>query len=158
MLSLLFICTHNRCRSILCEAIARKLGQDELNALSAGSQPSGSVHPDTLAHLEDHGIDTSGLRSESWDVHNDVHIDAVITVCDSAAGEACPVWFGKSEKAHWGLPDPSKIEDAADRAAAFEAVIATIEHRIGLLLQHEPSKLKGDRLRETLQRIAVEDR
>lgn len=157
ILTLLFICTHNRCRSILCEALARDLGQGQLVTLSAGSQPVGNVHPDTLKHLQARGIDTASLHSKSWDEHEDAPIDAVITVCDSAAGESCPAWFGRAQKVHWGLPDPSKIEDQNDRSAAFEAVIATIERRIGRLLEHDLNQLTDAALCTTLQKIAAED-
>lgn len=158
MLTLLFVCTHNRCRSVLCEALARHLGGGRIDAYSAGSQPSGQVHPDTLRHLEQRGIDTQGLCSKSWDAFTDLSPDAVITVCDSAAGEPCPLWLGKAVKAHWGLPDPSRIAgDASARAAAFDAVIGTIERRLVRLLSQDPEHLSADALRAALQRIAVEE-
>jgi arsenate reductase len=155
---LLFVCTHNRCRSILCEALARHLGGARIDAYSAGSQPSGEIHPDTLKHLQRRGIDTSELRSESWDVYATLSPDAVITVCDRAAGEQCPLWLGQSVKVHWGLPDPSQIEgDEEARAVAFEAVIDTIERRLIRLLNHDLEHLPADAVRAVLQRIAEED-
>ena len=156
MLKFLFVCTHNRCRSILCEAITRHLAGNRIAAFSAGSQPSGEVHPDTLEHLARRGIDTSGLRSESWDVYADLTPSAVITVCDQAAGEQCPLWLGQALKVHWGLPDPSRVDESADaRAAAFDAVVDTIERRLKLLLDLDVEQLAGDELRVELERIAL---
>lgn len=157
MLKLLFVCTHNRCRSVLCEALARHLGGDHIAAYSAGSQPSGVVHPDTLHQLEKRGIDTSGLRSQSWDDYADLSPDAVITVCDSAAGEQCPLWLGRSMRVHWGLPDPSRVDGTDDeRSAAFDSVIGTIERRLRRLLSERPEGFCDDRLAGVLRRIAEE--
>lgn len=158
MLTLLFICTHNRCRSILCEALARHLAADRLTAFSAGSQPSGEIHPSTLLHLQRRGIDTAGLSSKSWDVYEDLSPDVVITVCDSAAGEQCPLWLGKSDKVHWGLPDPSRVEGPESRrTAAFDSVIDTIERRLSRLLSLQPEGMTGDDLTAALRRIAEEE-
>ena len=158
VLKLLFICTHNRCRSILCEALARHLGGRHIDAYSAGSQPGGTVHPDTLRHLAQRAIDTSGLHSKSWDVYADLAPDAVITVCDQAAGEPCPLWLGQSVKAHWGLPDPSSIEGSDNvRSAAFDAVIDTIDRRLRHLLTLNPEDLSGGALRTALERIAEDE-
>ena len=132
---LLFICTHNRCRSILAEAIARQVGEGAIEAASAGSAPAGEVFPMTLTMLEAHGYATSGLVSESWHDKAAFAPTAVITVCDSAAGEVCPLWMGSTEKLHWGLPDPSKIEDADAQREAFESVIRDIEQRIRAFLE-----------------------
>lgn len=141
-MNILFICTHNRCRSILSEAIANDLGHGQLRAWSAGSQPAGVIHPATLAALARHGIATDGLYSKSWDVFESMRPDIVITVCDSAAQEACPVWFGDCVKVHWGLPDPSKLSgDEAAVSAAFDQVITTIKQRMGALLALELSAL-----------------
>ena len=158
LLKLLFICTHNRCRSILCEALARHLSAGRIAAFSAGSQPAGAVHPDTLFHLQKHGVDISGLRSESWDAYANLSPDAVITVCDSAAGEQCPLWLGRAVKVHWGLPDPSRFDGAdEERAAAFDSVMATIERRLQRLLDRDLRTLKaGDALRLALEQIAQE--
>jgi arsenate reductase len=157
-LTLLFICTHNRCRSILCEALARALGGGRIAAFSAGSQPSGAVHPNTLAHLARRGVNTAGLSSKSWHTCTDLSPDAVITVCDSAAGEHCPLWLEPAVRVHWGLPDPSRVEGTpAARAAAFDAVIATIEQRLRRLLELDLPRLRSDALRDALQRIADEE-
>lgn len=129
-LKVLFICTHNRCRSILSEAITNKLAGDVIDARSAGSQPAEAVHPLTLRYLQQTGYPTEGLRSQSWDDFEAFQPDLVITVCDSAAGEACPLYFGNSNKIHWGLADPSKTEgDDAEIEQAFLGCIDEIAER-----------------------------
>ena len=134
-MKILYICTHNRCRSILSEAITNHLSDGSLQAFSAGSQPAGEVHPLSLKYLAEKGISIEGLQSQSWDDFEGDQPDIVVTVCDNAANEACPVWFGNTVKVHWGLPDPSKLEgsDAAVRRAFF-AVMNTIEQRVQNLL------------------------
>ena len=130
-MKLLFICTHNRCRSILCEAIASQRGAGSLEAASAGSAPVEAVHPLTLRYLEERGYQTAGLRSQSWHDLEVFHPDRVVTVCDSAAGEICPLWMGEVEKHHWGLPDPSRVEgDEAAIRSAFMTVIDRIEDKV----------------------------
>jgi arsenate reductase len=135
-MELLFVCTHNRCRSILAEAVANHLGGGRWHARSAGSAPAGEVHPLTLRYLGERGIACEGLRSESWETLDGAAPDIVITVCDRAAGEACPLWLGQSEKVHWGLPDPSALEgDEAARRNAFLHTIDTLEHRLTTVLR-----------------------
>ena len=130
-MKLLFICTHNRCRSILCEAIASQRGAGSLEAASAGSAPVEAVHPLTLRYLEERGYQTAGLQSQSWEGLAAFNPDRVITVCDSAAGESCPLWMGEVEKIHWGLPDPSRVEgDQETVRSAFLAVIDRIENKV----------------------------
>lgn len=131
----LFICTHNRCRSILAEAITNDLSRGRIQARSAGSQPAGEVHPLSVRYLEKHGFSTSGLTSNSWDEFQSWEPDVVITVCDSAASEPCPVWFGNSIEAHWGLEDPSRIQgNEAEIEEAFSETIENIKSRIERLL------------------------
>ncbi|MEC9407047.1 MAG: arsenate reductase ArsC [Pseudomonadota bacterium] len=131
-MKLLYICTHNRCRSILSEAVTNHRAGERITARSAGSQPAGEVHPLSLRYLDEAGYPTAGLRSQSWDVFEDFAPDVVITLCDSAAGEACPVWFGQAIKLHWGLEDPSKLE--GDQVAdAFRETINRIEARVDAL-------------------------
>ena len=130
MLKLLFICTHNRCRSILAEAISRHVAGDVFDVRSAGSQPAGIVFDGTLNFLHEQGISTAGLRSESWDVHEAFKPDVVITVCDSAAGEACPLWMGNAIRVHWGLSDPSKMSDGQAQQQAFAEVADVLTQRI----------------------------
>jgi len=128
-LKVLVLCTHNRCRSILFEAIARAEGGAALEVRSAGSEPAGEVHPATLEALTRAGIPTEGLRSEGWDRYEAWDPDVVITVCDRAAQEPCPLWLGKAHRLHWGLPDPSLLEGLAQRQA-FTEVIETIRGRL----------------------------
>lgn len=130
-MKLLFICTHNRCRSILCEAIVSQRGAGALQAASAGSAPVDAVHPLTLRYLEERGYSTDGLQSQSWHDLEGFEPDRAITVCDSAAGEVCPLWMGEVDKHHWGLPDPSRIEgDEVAIRSAFMAVIDRIEAKV----------------------------
>jgi len=129
-LKLLFICTHNRCRSILAEALANQIGGGLLLAASGGSDPAGAVHPLTLEHLRQHGVPVTGLRSKSWDELEDFEPDFVITVCDKAAAEPCPLWFGKALQVHWGLPDPSAQASGPAATQAFDEVIALLSSRL----------------------------
>jgi arsenate reductase (thioredoxin) len=139
-MKLLFICTHNRCRSIIAEAVTNHLGGDAIQARSAGSQPSGKVHPLSIKYLQAAGIDTGYLQSQSWDAHEAWQPDVVITVCDQAAGEQCPVWFGQSLKVHWGLTDPSRLDGSEEEvAAAFRQTIALLSARIEQLLAADPA-------------------
>lgn len=156
-MKILFVCTHNRCRSILCEALTNELAGGRVTAFSAGSQPAGEVHPLTLRHLGARGMDTAGLHSKGWDVFADEPPDAVITVCDSAASEPCPLWVGDAVTVHWGLPDPSRVSGSQeDVDAAFEAVMQVIEQRIHRLLALRVDTLQGAELRQALQAIAQE--
>ncbi|ARN74117.1 arsenate reductase ArsC [Oceanicoccus sagamiensis] len=146
-MKLLFICTHNRCRSILAEAITNHLGCGQLLAKSAGSQPVGEVHPLSLKYLAEANISTAGLSSQSWDEHESWQPDIVITVCDAAAGEACPVWFGQSIKVHWGLTDPSSVDGSEQEIAdAFRQTIATLHTRIETLLGHNLDRMDQQQL------------
>lgn len=131
VITILFICTHNRCRSILAEAIANHYGEGRIQAFSAGSSPAGKVHPLTLHYLKEHKIPSTGLKSQSWDEFEDKEIDLVITVCDKAANETCPLWFTQARQEHWGLTDPSSIEgNDEDIAQAFKNVIDSLKKRI----------------------------
>lgn len=133
-MKVLYICTHNRCRSILSEAITNAKSGGRIIAKSAGSQPSGAVHPLSIRYLAEAGFATDGLKSQSWDEFEAFEPDVVITVCDSAASETCPVWFGNALKVHWGLEDPSKLEGPEEVVAqAFHATIATISTRVATL-------------------------
>jgi arsenate reductase len=133
MLNILVLCTGNSARSILGEALFTALGAGRIRGLSAGSAPKGEPHPLALQTLKAHGHDIAGLRSKSWDEFagpDAPTIDAVITVCDNAAAEVCPVWPGAPVKAHWGLPDPAAIGDPDAARAAFERTYAELERRI----------------------------
>src|SRR5947199_8533516 len=109
--NVLFLCTGNSARSIIAEAILNRIGAGKFRAYSAGSQPKGQVNPHTLQLLKSLGYDTSGYRSKSWSVFAQPaapKLDFIFTVCDDAAGEACPVWPGQPMTAHWGSPDPAE--------------------------------------------------
>ena len=156
-MKILFICTHNRCRSILSEAIANHQNDDRLQAASAGSQPVGEVHPLSVKYLAEAGISTEGLQSQSWDDLESFEPDVVVTVCDSAAGEACPVWFGKSIKLHWGLEDPSKVQGTeAEIKAEFLKCMALIEERMQAILALDLDNLKGEALKAELLKLGAQ--
>ena len=155
-MKILYICTHNRCRSILSEAITNHVAGETIVAKSAGSQPSGEVHPLSIKYLKEAGISTEGLQSQSWDELEDFKPDIVITVCDSAAGEACPVWFGNSVKVHWGLEDPSKVEGSEEyKASAFRDCIAEISDRVNNLRIIADKNLTQSELKEELSKIGA---
>jgi arsenate reductase (thioredoxin) len=134
--TVLFLCTGNSARSILAEAILNKLGSDNFQAYSAGSQPKGEVNPHTIQLLQSLGYDTAGLRSKSWDElakPGARPLDFVFTVCDNAAGEACPYWPGQPMTAHWGIPDPAEATGTpAQIALAFKNAYRMLERRIGV--------------------------
>lgn len=135
LMHILYICTHNRCRSILSEAITNHLCDKKIQASSAGSQPVGEVHPLSIKYLKEKGISTAGLQSQSWHDFEQNQPDIVVTVCDSAAAETCPIWFGDTLQVHWGLTDPSKLEGSENEIrSAFYTVMQTIEHRVNALL------------------------
>lgn len=134
-MKILFLCTHNACRSIVAEAVASRIGAGRLQARSAGAAPAGVVHPDTLHYLAAAGYATDACRSKAIDDLQSFAPDVVITVCDSAAAEACPLWLGPALKVHWGLPDPSHSGlQGADKTAAFEQLIQCLEARIQRLM------------------------
>lgn len=132
--SVLVLCTGNSARSILAEAILNRLGAGRLKAYSAGSMPAGRVNPHAIALLEKLHFDTSGLRSKSWDEFAQAgapKLDVIITVCDNAAGEVCPIWPGRPITAHWGIPDPAAVEGTdAEKAAAFADAYRRLNARI----------------------------
>lgn len=119
----------------MAEGVINHLGQGRITALSAGSKPAGYVHPKSLQLLKSKGIPTGGFRSKSWDEFATTSFDAVITVCDNAAGEACPVFTGAPVKAHWGVADPAHVTGSdAEIMAAFESAYRTLEARIKALI------------------------
>ncbi|NNC76862.1 MAG: arsenate reductase ArsC [Woeseiaceae bacterium] len=136
-ISLLVLCTGNSCRSILAEVLINELGQGRFRAFSAGSHPAGAVNENAVEILTKYGFDSSGVASKSWDKFNGPDapdIDIVITVCDNAAGESCPLWNGSPVKVHWGIPDPaSATGDAIE--PAFEKALAQLRQRIELMIE-----------------------
>jgi protein-tyrosine-phosphatase len=138
VINVLFLCTGNSARSILAEAILNRRGGGRFAAFSAGSQPRGEVHPLALALLREKGHDVAGLRSKSWDefaASGAPRMDRIVTVCDNAAGEACPVWPGHPAKAHWGLPDPADVQGSeAEQRRAFAETYIALDRRIAELV------------------------
>ena len=131
MKNVLFLCTGNSCRSIMLEALLKHYGQGKYASFSAGSFPTGTVHPLSLATLERNGISPIGYESKSWDKFIGFKFDIVITVCDNAAGETCPIFLGSPAKAHWGTPDPASFGGTAEEIEAeFERVFRILELRV----------------------------
>lgn len=130
----LFLCTGNSCRSIIAEALANHLGAGALEAYSAGSRPTGQVNPHALAVLKRHDVPVGEPRSESLEAFEATPLDLVITVCDAAAGESCPVWLGDAIRAHWGVPDPAEVSDPDLIESAFERTCRQMEQRLQSML------------------------
>lgn len=155
--NVLFLCTHNSARSVMAEALLNVLGRENFHAFSAGSMPSGRVNPFALEKAAAIGFDTSAVRSKSWDefaAPGAPHMDIVITVCDNAAGEVCPIWPGHPATAHWGFPDPSITAGSDDeKRHAFKQVFFAIRRRIELLVNLPVDKLERLALANELKRI-----
>ena len=156
----LFLCTGNSARSILCEATLNHLDGERFASFSAGSRPAGTMNPYALAELERRGISTSELRSKSWNEFSEDRaptFDLVITVCDSAAVESCPVLFGDFAKAHWGLPDPAAAEgDAIFLRGVFERIEDVIVARLTALVALPVEELDRDALQREV--VAIGER
>ncbi|KTD53017.1 arsenate reductase ArsC [Legionella quateirensis] len=130
-IKLLFLCTGNSCRSIMAEAITNHYSNERYLAFSAGSAPTGNVHPKAIETLARHEIKCNAGRSKSWNEFESQSIDLVITVCDQAASESCPIFPGQPKKLHWSIPDPAKIKGSEiEINAAFEAVFNQLKLRI----------------------------
>ena len=163
-LNVLFLCTHNSARSILAEALLNHLvtgaGGTHFKAYSAGSSPRENQQPNQLGLqvLKAAGIDTSYLRSKSWDEFakpDAPHMDLVITVCDNAAGEVCPYWPGQPATAHWGYADPSAIEGTEEeRLQAFRHTMYLIQKRLQLLVDLPADKLQKAMLQHTAKELS----
>lgn len=137
MLNILILCTGNSARSILAEALFNAEGAGRFRAYSAGSKPAGKVNRHALALLEAKGFDVTCFRSKNWAEFEGPSapvMDAVITVCDSAASEACPIWPGAPVRAHWGLPDPAGVEPDEAARLAFEDTFAALQRRVRAVL------------------------
>lgn len=155
-MKILFLCTGNSCRSVLAEATFNALAGHEWRAMSAGSHPTGTVHPRSLALLRREGISTEGLHSKSWTGLSAIP-DIVITVCGNAAGETCPAYLGPVLRAHWGVEDPAKATGSdAEIDAKFEQAYRILRVRIEAFLKLPLDRLKYDREQLTveLDRIA----
>lgn len=155
-MNILFLCTGNSCRSILAEATFNHLAPTGMRAISAGSQPTGYVHPRAIALLQQHSIATDGYYSKSWD-DLPVTPDIVITVCGNAAGETCPAYLGKEPRAHWGVADPAKASGSdAEIDASFNTAYQTLRARIEAFLRLDPPLFaKPSELQAALEKIGL---
>ena len=158
--NVLFLCTGNSARSIMAEVMLDHLGRGRFKAFSAGSHPSGKVNPFAIEAMEAAGLPTAGLRSKAWDEFakaGSPHMDFILTVCDNAAGEACPAWPGHPATAHWGVADPAAIEGSDDaRREAFRSAAAILKRRIELLVALPDAKLDPLSAQWQLRQIGTE--
>ncbi|MFA7307951.1 MAG: arsenate reductase ArsC [Hyphomicrobium sp.] len=156
-LNVLFLCTHNSSRSIIAEAVMNRLGAGKFKGYSAGSQPSGRVHPYAFDLLQKLNYDTTAARSKSWEeftAPGAPRLDFVFTVCDNAANETCPVWPGQPISAHWGLPDPSAFEGSeVEKRLAFADTHRMLYQRIGIFVNLPLSSLDKLSLQRRLDDI-----
>ena len=157
--NVLFLCTGNSARSILAEAILNKDGEGRFRAFSAGSQPKGEVHPLAIKELDALGYSTENLSSKSWDVFSGTdapQMDFIFTVCDNAAGEACPVWIGHPMTAHWGIEDPAAAEgNDAEKQRAFAQAARFLKNRISAFLSLPHATIDRMGLQKNLKEIGT---
>jgi arsenate reductase len=147
LIRVLVLCTGNSCRSIMAEALLNHYGKNKILASSAGSQPTGTVHPMSLKTLDKNNIPHPNPQSKSWSNFSRSHLDFVITVCDEAAQETCPVFSGNSKKLHWSIPDPAKALGSPDQISkAFQSTFDELKERINTFLLQE---LNSDRSQTT---------
>lgn len=155
--NVLFICTGNSARSVIAEGLLNQLGGGRFKAFSAGSDAKGEVHPLALATLRNMHITDAGYRSKSWGEFakdDAAAMDFVITVCDQAAGEVCPVWPGQPITAHWGLPDPAAVEGTAEeKKRAFTDTAVTLKRRIEFMLSLPMDKLERMAIQHEVREI-----
>ena len=159
-LNVLFLCTHNSARSILAEALLNTIGQGRFRAFSAGSSPRENQQPNPLGLkvLQNFGIATQGLHSKSWDVFagaNAPQMNLIITVCDNAAGEVCPIWPGHPATAHWSYPDPSEGNASeTEKLEAFRQTLHAIKHRLEIFCSLPDAKLEQALLQTSARQCA----
>jgi protein-tyrosine-phosphatase len=155
--NVLFLCTGNSARSILAESLLNNLGRGRFRAFSAGSHPAGQVNPFALELLEKNHFPTAELRSKAWDEFaqpDAPRLDFVITVCDKAAGEVCPVWPGQPMTAHWGIPDPAAVEGSDEiKRHAFVEAMSQMQRRISMFISLPFAALDGMRLQQAVRDI-----
>ena len=155
--NVLFLCTGNSARSILAEGLANHLGRGRFRAFSAGSHPSGRVNPFATEFLEQSGIAAFEARSKNWEEFarpGGPEMDFIITVCDNAAGEACPIWPGRPTTAHWGVADPAAVEGSdEDKRRAFREAATILRRRIELLVNLPVDKLDRMSLHSRVREI-----
>ena len=159
--NVLFLCTGNSARSIMAEALLNRLGRDRFRAFSAGSHPTGAVHPLALDTLERSHLPTDGLRSKSWDEfarEGAPPLDFVFTVCDRAAQEVCPLWPGQPMTAHWGIEDPARAEGSIEQQQrAFNTAFRALDARLRLFTSLPLESLDGLALQRELDSIGRSD-
>lgn len=156
--NVLFLCTGNSARSIMAEALLNRDGAGRFRAFSAGSFPKGQVHPMSLELLKSLGFETEGLRSKSWDefaAPGAPQIDFILTVCDDAAGETCPIWPGHPMTAHWGIEDPAGVEGDG-QLQAFQTALTYLKRRIDLFLALPMESIDRLALKNKLREIGAE--
>lgn len=155
--NVLFLCTGNSARSIMAEAILNYKGRPTFTAYSAGSHPSGRVHPEALRQIELAHLPTAGLRSKSWDEFSQPgapQMNFVFTVCDNAAKEVCPIWPGQPMTAHWGIPDPAAVKGTPDEIErAFRETFMALDSRIGLFLSLPMASLDRLAIQKEIEKI-----
>jgi arsenate reductase len=155
--NVLFLCTGNTARSILAESILRKDGAGRFNSFSAGSHPKGVINPFAIKTIAEYGYPTEGFRSKNWEefaTPDAPKMDFVFTVCDNAAGEACPVWPGQPMTAHWGIEDPAAVEGLdIEKQRAFNLAFRYMKNRISLLLALPIHRLDKLALKASLREI-----
>lgn len=154
-MNILVLCTGNSARSILLESLLNGLGNGRVHAFSAGSQPAGKVHPQSISLLKAEGFDVTQLRSKSWDEfagNTSPEMDLVITVCSSAAGETCPIWPGAPLRANWGVEDPAAAPKE-QQAAAFRAAFDNLRRKAVALLALPLETINSADLKKDLERI-----
>jgi arsenate reductase len=158
--NVLFLCTGNSARSIMAEAILNQKGKPNFTAYSAGSHPSGCVHPSALKQLETARLPTAGLRSKSWDEFakpGAPQMNFVFTVCDNAAKESCPLWPGQPMTAHWGIPDPAAATGSPEQIErAFRDAFVASDRRISLFLGLPLSSLDKLAIKKEIDRIGLQ--
>jgi protein-tyrosine-phosphatase len=155
----LFLCTGNSARSILGESLLNHWGAARVVGFSAGSQPKAQPHPLAIELLKARGMPTDGLRSKSWDEYakpDSQPMDLVITVCDNAANESCPIFLGAAVKVHWGIPDPAVVSGSiADQRVAFMKAYRTLENRIAMLVDLPLASLTAAELKRRVEQLAA---
>ncbi len=156
--NILFLCTHNSARSVLGEALASTHASGRFIGYSAGSSPSSQINPFAAEIARELGYDNNKLRSKNWDEFaspDAPKMDFIITVCDNAAGEVCPVWPGHPATAHWGFPDPSQVSGSdEDKRRAFRDVMIGLKHRIDMLVDLPIEKLDALSIQNELKKLA----
>lgn len=156
-LNLLVLCTGNSCRSVMGEALINELGKGRFKGYSAGSHPIGRINPGALATLARHGLPVQGYKSQSWDEFADTPIDILISVCDSAGQETCPVYLGPAIRGHWGVADPGHVTGTQEEiVAAFDETFATLRRRFEALVELPVETMSREQLGEALMRIGKE--